>query len=264
MSRSNLRLCRGHLLIGAVALLLLSGVALPTPAQQATGGAATPPAGSRTVPASGRYTEVRGFGDWFRRGGVFMYPLALCSIVGLAVIIERAVSLRRATTDTRRLVGTIIRSLRTQGIDAAFQACSAARGPVARILYSGLSRARGGPTQVERAIEAAGSIEVAFLQRGLLWLATVANVAPLLGFLGTVSGMIHAFATIAAADQITARLVASGIEEALITTEAGLCIAIPVQAFHNYFVGRIDRFITQMEEGALELVQALEDAAAPR
>ncbi len=244
------------------------------PADPASGSAA--PAGSSSAssaasssgPGAARYTQVRGLGDWFRRGGAFMYPLALCSIVGLAVIVERFLALRRASTNTRVLVRSVLLALRTGGIPEAIAACERSRGPVARVLHSGLAKARLGLVPVERAIEAAGSIEVAFLQRGLLWLATVANLAPLLGFLGTVSGMIHAFANIAAADQISARLVASGIEEALITTEAGLCIAIPVQAFHNYFVGRIDRFITEMEEGALDLVTALDEGAregeAPR
>jgi biopolymer transport protein ExbB len=214
-----------------------------------------------TPTSAARYNEIRGFFDWFQRGGKFMYPLLLSSIIGLAVVIERMISLRRATANTRRLIGSVLRTLQDHGIGPARERCRILGKPAARILDSGLAQAHEGSTRVERAMESAGSIEVAMLQRGLLWLSTVANVTPLLGFLGTVSGMIHAFATIAGADQISARLVAGGIEEALITTETGLAIAIPIQAFHNYFVGRIDRFTTEVEEGSLDLVGTLEAEA---
>jgi biopolymer transport protein ExbB len=110
---------------------------------------------------------------------------------------------------------------------------------------------------VEKAIETAGIIEMSFLERGLIILATVANVAPLLGFLGTVSGMISAFEAIAQAEQVSAKLVASGISEALITTMSGLTIAIPTQVAHNLFVQRIDRFVVEMEDSAAELVDTL-------
>jgi biopolymer transport protein ExbB len=110
---------------------------------------------------------------------------------------------------------------------------------------------------VEKAITTAASVETAQLERGLIWLATVANIAPLLGFLGTVSGMIHAFEAIAAAEEVSAKLVATGIYEALITTAAGLIVAIPVQTAHNYFVSRIDKFVVDIEESGAELVDAL-------
>ncbi|MEZ4653169.1 MAG: MotA/TolQ/ExbB proton channel family protein [Candidatus Eisenbacteria bacterium] len=131
-------------------------------------------------------------------------------------------------------------------------------------LHSGLVKVDQGPAAVEKAIEASGGIEVAFLQRGLMIMATVANVAPLLGFLGTVSGMINAFEAIAAAEQVSAKLVASGISEALITTMAGLVVAIPVQIFHNYFLSRIDRFIIEMEESSIDLVNELEAGIRPK
>jgi biopolymer transport protein ExbB len=117
---------------------------------------------------------------------------------------------------------------------------------------------------VEKAIESAGTIEMAFLQRGLIILASIANVAPLLGFLGTVSGMIHAFEAIAAAEQVSAKLVATGISEALITTATGLMIAIPVQLMNNFFISRIDRFVLEMEEASIELVDTLVDMEGHR
>jgi biopolymer transport protein ExbB len=241
------------LLLASLALLLDAAVPL---AQE--GPSVGEEVGEPAAPTAARYTEIRGLLDWFQRGGKFMYPLLLCSIIGLAVVIERMISLRRATAHTRRLIGSVLSTLQDHGVGPARERCRMLRLPAARILDSGLARAQEGPARMERVMESAGSIEVAMLQRGLLWLSTVANVTPLLGFLGTVSGMIQAFATIAGADQISARLVAGGIEEALITTETGLAIAIPIQAFHNYFVGRIDRFTTEVEEGSLDLIGIFE------
>lgn len=213
--------------------------------------------------APGRYERVRGLADWFERGGAFMWPLLACSVLGVAIVLERFVRLRRLRERAHVEIGAVLRALESEGIESAVAVCRRSGGPVARTLHAGLTRADLGGARAERAMESAGGIEVALLKRGLLWLATIANIAPLLGFLGTVSGMIHAFATIAGADQISARLVASGIEEALITTEAGLCIAIPIQAFHNYFVGRIDGFITEIEAGAHDLLGSLERQAKP-
>jgi biopolymer transport protein ExbB len=188
-----------------------------------------------------------------------MIPLLACSILGLGLLAERFVALRGLGPKARADMQAILRTIENEGAGSALELCRRHPGsPVARVFRAGLGRAGQGTLSVERALEAAGSLEVTFLKRGLLWLATIANIAPLLGFLGTVSGMIHAFATIAGADQISAKLVAGGIEEALITTEAGLVIAIPVQAFHNYFVGRIDRFITELEAGALDLMILLD------
>ncbi|MCA9728881.1 MAG: MotA/TolQ/ExbB proton channel family protein [Candidatus Eisenbacteria bacterium] len=196
--------------------------------------------------------------EFFRKGGNFMWPLAVCSVLGLAAIIERFITLQRASTNTKKFISRVIQELRTNGVRAAIELCQATRGPIAAIVHSGLVKVDQGPAAVEKAIEASGGIEVAFLQRGLMIMATVANVAPLLGFLGTVSGMINAFEAIAAAEQVSAKLVASGISEALITTMAGLVVAIPVQIFHNYFLSRIDRFIIEMEESSIDLVNELE------
>ncbi len=191
-----------------------------------------------------------------------MYPLLLCSIIGLVFIIERLWTLSRARTNVRGLMGRTIRSLRQSGVQGALSECEKTRGPIAAILHSGLMRAGHGPEAVEKAIETAGTIEMSFLERGLVAIATVGNVAPLLGFLGTVSGMISAFAAIAQAEQVSAKLVAKGIQEALITTATGLIVAIPMNIMHNYFVSQIDRFITEMEEAAAELVNELVEIEA--
>lgn len=207
--------------------------------------------------AEGRVPHESGLVELYWTGGVFMHPILLCSIAGLALIIERAYFFARARTDTRRLMGELLRTLQDSGLESAQRMLHARRGPIAAVLHSGLARAKRGPEAVEKAIETAASIELALLERGLIWLATVANIAPLLGFLGTVSGMIHAFEAIAAAEEVSAKLVATGIYEALITTAAGLIVAIPVQAAHNYFVSRIDKFVIDIEESGAELIDTL-------
>ncbi|HET9253144.1 MAG TPA: MotA/TolQ/ExbB proton channel family protein [Candidatus Eisenbacteria bacterium] len=196
-------------------------------------------------------------------GGVFMHPILLCSLIGLAIILERLFFFAKARTDAGRLMNDLLRTLQEDGIEAAQRMLHGRRGPIAAVLHSGLLRAKKGPEAVEKAITTAASIETALLERGLIWLATVANIAPLLGFLGTVSGMIHAFEAIAAAEEVSAKLVATGIYEALITTAAGLIVAIPVQAAHNYFVSRIDKFVIDMEESGAELIDVLTSNPVP-
>jgi biopolymer transport protein ExbB len=198
-------------------------------------------------------------GQMYGKGGICMHPLLLCAIMGLVLIVERMWTLARARIDTRNLMLDVVRALRREGPAAALRACEDTRGPIAAILHSGLLRVHRGPEAVEKAIHTAGAIEMAFLERGLLALATISNVAPLLGFLGTVTGMISAFAAIAAAEQVSAKLVAKGIEEALITTAVGLMIAVPASAFYAYFVLAIDRFVLEMEEASAELVDELLD-----
>lgn len=200
-----------------------------------------------------------GLGQLYIKGGIFMYPLLLCSIIGLVLCLERLWTLSRARSDTKKLMMEVIKAIRTEGTDAALAVCQRTRGPIAAVLHSGLLRAHRGAEAVEKAIGTSGAIEMAFLERGLTILASVSNVAPLLGFLGTVSGMIRAFAAIAAAEQVSAKLVAKGIEEALITTAAGLVIAVPISVFYSYFVVQIDRFVIEMEEASAELVDELLD-----
>ncbi len=206
---------------------------------------------------NGRIPNESGLLEIYVTGGIFMHPILLCSIVALAIILERSYYFAKARTDTRRLLGELLHVLQDQGFEPAQRMLHSKRGPIAAVLHSGLLRAKKGPEAVERAIETAASIHTAALERGLIWLATVANIAPLLGFLGTVSGMIHAFEAIAAAEEVSAKLVATGIYEALITTAAGLIVAIPVQTAHNYFVSRIDKFVIDMEESGAELIDAL-------
>jgi biopolymer transport protein ExbB len=220
------------------------------------GAGATPGAPGAGGPAGTSFGRTP-VGRWFVRGGGFMWPLLVFAVITLAVIVERAWTLARARTNTRRLVGGIITSLRNDGVTAATQVCERTRGPIAAILHSGLLRADRGPEAVEKAIETAGTIEMSFLERGLSLLAASASIAPLVGFLGVVSGLIHTFDAVAAAGEPSARVLAAGISEALITGLAGLMIAVPASIAHSLFLSAIDRFIIEMEESAAELVEEL-------
>lgn len=195
------------------------------------------------------YTLVRYFVD----GGWMMVPILLSSLVGLGVIIAKAWTLWRARAETEPLLAAVREAALAGRFDEALAIASAARGPAAAILVVGLRRIRTGNLaegELEQVVSTTGAIELGFLERGLVTLATVANVAPLMGFLGTVAGMIIAFGAIEMAGDVEPRLVAGGIKVALITTAAGLLIAIPVNVSYNYFVTRIDQLILDMEQGA--------------
>lgn len=198
-----------------------------------------------------------GAGDLFIKGSTFMWPLLFCVVIGLVLILERFWTLSRARINTRRLMVQVQQALRSEGVDAATKVCERTRGPIAAILHAGLLKAHRGPNEVKEAIETAGSIEMAFLEKGLTAISAIVTIAPMLGFLGTVSGMIGAFEAIASAEQVSAKLVASGISEALITTATGLVVAIPASLAHSYFMGQVDRFTLEMEETSAELVSEL-------
>lgn len=189
--------------------------------------------------------------NMFQDGGWFMYPLLLCSLFAVGVIIAKGYTLWTAGRRSERLLAEVETLTRAGKLEEAVELSRAQPGPVAAILDAGLSRLRLNyrGEDIESAVKSIGVIELGFLERGLTVLATIANVAPLLGFLGTVAGMISAFGAIAEAGQVEATLVAGGIKVALITTAAGLIIAIPVNIAYNYFVTRIDKLIRAMEEG---------------
>ena len=190
----------------------------------------------------------------YRAGGPFMHPILFCWLVAVTVTVERLWALFRDRGSAREVVAEIQSGMREGGRKEAIERAHGLEGPIARVLEHGMSRMSSGRDAVVRGLEAAASVEIFQMERGLLWLATVANIAPLLGFLGTVSGMIHAFEDIAQADQVSARIVASGISEALLTTAAGLLVAIPTQAVYNFFVGRIERFRVEVEEASEDLL----------
>ncbi len=197
--------------------------------------------------------------ELYLKGGFMMWPILFFFILGLAISLERAWNLSKASINTRKFMDKIQTALKEGGVDAAKEVCENTRGPVASIFHAGLSRVDQGIDQVEKAIMNAGSIEMAFLEKGLVWLATVISVAPMLGFTGTVWGMVQAFDDIAAANDISPTIVANGISVALLTTLFGLIVAIIIQFFHNLFVSRIDKLIIDMEESSVELVDTLID-----
>ena len=192
----------------------------------------------------------------FEDGGFMMYPLVLCSLLALGVIIAKAWTLFVAHKDSKSVLEGCAELARAGRIDEAIDLASRTPGPSAAILHAGLRRIRDMKVrrgEVAQVVSTTGTIELGFLERGLVVLATIANVAPLMGFLGTVVGMISAFASIEGAGQVDPSLVAGGIKIALLTTATGLIIAIPVNIAYNWCVTRIDRLIVAMEQGAQEV-----------
>jgi len=197
--------------------------------------------------------------DLFNQGGGFMWPILILLVIGLMICIERFFTLTRASVNTKNFFNDIQSALDEGGVGQALEVCENTRGPVAEIFHAGLSRVERGIDEVEKAVQNAGSIEMSFLERGLVWLSTIIAIAPMLGFTGTVWGMILAFQDIEKANDISPSIVAGGISVALLTTLFGLIVAMIIQAFHNFFVSRIDKIIIDMEESSLQLVDKLSD-----
>ncbi len=196
--------------------------------------------------------------------GFMRWPLAFCLVLGILVIIWKFVDLTAKASRTRRILKDVDELLTQQRIKEALELTRDTAAPAANILYAGLERQDEGTDRVMKAIENQGLIEMSKLEKGLVILATLTNIAPLLGFLGTVIGMIIAFQSIEAAGEVEATLVAGGIKVALLTTAAGLMIAIPVSIGHNYFVSRIDSLVIDMEESAQKMVDTLHAIEAGR
>lgn len=190
-------------------------------------------------------------------GATFMAFVLICLILGLALSIERIIYLNMATTNTDKLVSKIDAALKSGGENAAKEVCRNTRGPVATIFYQGLDRSSGSYEEVAKAIEDYGSVEMSKLERGLSWISLFIALAPMLGFMGTVIGMISAFDKIAEANTINASIVAGGIKVALITTVSGLIVAIILQIFYNYILSKIDSIVLDMEEASMDLVDLL-------
>jgi biopolymer transport protein ExbB len=193
----------------------------------------------------------------WRDGGWMMYFLGAAALAGLIIIVWKLFDLSVKAQRTRKVLRAVDDRLAKGDVNNALKVARESNAPAGRIMAAGLERHHEGPERVMKAIENVGLIEMAGLERGLVWLATVANVAPLLGFLGTVIGMIQAFQSIELAGEVEATLVAGGIKVALITTATGLAIAIPVNIAHNYFVSRIDRLVIEMEESAQRMIDTL-------
>lgn len=190
-------------------------------------------------------------------GGAFMHPIFASLIIGLAFCIERFWTLNRASVDSRKFLLDVKKALDDGGIQAALEVCSNNRGTIASVFQAGLLRADEGIESAEKAIISYGGIEMAFLERGLVWISLCISLAPMLGFTGTVQGMIQAFDAIKEAKNISPEIVAGGISVALLTTLFGLVVAMFLQVFYNYFVSRIDRLVIDMEESSIELIDSL-------
>jgi len=196
---------------------------------------------------------------YFLEGGAFMWPILITLIFGLAFVIERAYSLMMSAVDSQAFFDTVSKSISDDGTEAAAKVCSETEGPVAAIFYAGLNKMNKGLDEVEKAIQNAGAIEMAFLEKNMIWLNAVITIAPMLGFTGTVVGMIAAFDAIKAANDISPAVVAGGISQALLTTAFGLVVAMIIQTFQNIFVSRIDKLVLDMEEQSIKIMDHLQD-----
>jgi biopolymer transport protein ExbB len=192
-------------------------------------------------------------------GPMFMGFVMLALIIGLAIAFERIIYLNLATTNTNKLLEKVEEALNTGGIEAAKEVCRNTRGPVASIFYQGLDRYDAGIDVVEKSVVSYGSVQMGQLESGLTWIALFIALAPMLGFMGTVIGMISAFDAIEAAGDINPSLVAGGIKVALITTVSGLIVAMILQVFYNYIIGKIDSIVNSMEDASISLIDILVD-----
>ncbi len=194
----------------------------------------------------------------FIEGGPgFMSLIIICLIIGLALAIERILYLSFSETNTKKLVAQVEAALKNGGIEAAKDVCRNTRGPVASIFYQGLLRYDQGLDVVEKTVVSYGSVQVSEMEKGLTWIALFIAIAPSLGFLGTVVGMIQAFDAIQAAGDISPNVVAGGMKIALITTVGGLIVAMILQVFYNYILAKIDSISIDMEDSSISLVDVL-------
>ncbi len=194
----------------------------------------------------------------FIEGGPFFMSFVLITLIlGLALSIERIIYLNFATTNTENLLENVENALETGGVDAAKEVCRNTRGPVASIFYQGLDRADQGIEVVEKSVVSYGGVQMGLLEKGLTWISLMISLAPMLGFMGTVIGMISAFDSIQAAGDVNAGLVAGGIKVALITTVSGLIVAMILQIFYNYIVSKVDSIVNNMEDASISLIDIL-------
>ncbi len=196
-----------------------------------------------------------------------MYPLLALSIVTVAISIERFIYLRRARTDASEFMGVIHGLLSKNALDEAYKHCESTSGPIAGIIQSGLKNQRRGRQEVVRAIEDAGALEVAKLEKGILVLQTISKIAPLIGLFGTVTGMIRSFQAMGGAGGENPRMVAAGIAEALVATAGGLVVAIPAYFLSFYFMNLVGKFLLDMQKSSihfLDVLGELEEKVAER
>jgi biopolymer transport protein ExbB len=229
--------------------------AADTAAADTTAAAAEEEEAEQAEQASSLHKQVK---QKFIDGGpAFMGIVLLALIFGLAVSIERIIYLNLSTTNTGKLLKKVEDALEEGGIESAKEVCRNTRGPVASIFYQGLDRADEGVDVAEKSVVSYGSVQAGLLEQGLTWISLFIAIAPMLGFLGTVIGMIQAFENIEAAGTISPSVVAGGISVALITTASGLIVAVILQLFYNYIVSKIDSIVNDMEDASISLVDLI-------
>lgn len=192
-------------------------------------------------------------------GPSFMGIVLLCLILGLAVAIERIIYLNMASTNTAKLKQRVEDALASGGVEAAKEVCRNTKGPVASIFYQGLDRSGESVESAEKAVVAYGGVQMGQLEKNVSWLSLFIAIAPMLGFMGTVIGMIQAFQKIAAVGNLSASLIAGDIQVALLTTVFGLVTAIILQIFYNYIIAKIDSIVNDMEDSSISLIDMLVD-----
>jgi len=197
--------------------------------------------------------------EQFVNGGPFMWPILITLLAGLAISAERMYSLLMSSIDAHKFFDEISEKIKGGDVEDAVQLCDCTQGPVAKVFHAGLIRRHRGLSEVEKAIQNAGPMEMAFLEKNMIWLNAVVTIAPMIGFTGTVVGMVSAFDAIKAANDISPAVVAGGISQALLTTAFGLIVAMIIQVLQNYFVSRIDKLVLDMEEQSIRLVDQLYD-----
>ncbi|MFR9523820.1 MAG: MotA/TolQ/ExbB proton channel family protein [Rikenellaceae bacterium] len=194
----------------------------------------------------------------FLEGGwEWMLPVLVCLVIGLAVAIERILYLALATINTKKFVEKVETTIMEEGVEAAAALCQSTPGPIASIYYQGLSRYNQGLDAVEKTVASYGSVQTGQMESGLSWVGLFIALAPMLGFMGTVVGMIGAFDMIQAAGDISPTIVAGGIKVALLTTLMGLIVAVILQIFYNYIVAKIDSLVNDMEDSSIILLDIL-------
>jgi biopolymer transport protein ExbB len=201
---------------------------------------------------------IQMFKEKFIQGGwEFMLPILFCMILGLGLCIERVITLNLASVNTEKLLTKIDNNLKNGDVKGAMEVCRSTQGPAASVLYEGLRNAPHGPDAVEKAIVSYGSVQMGLLEKGLIWISLVIALAPMLGFFGTVIGMVEAFDRIEQVGDISPTIVAGGIKVALLTTVFGLVVAMIMQVFYNYIVSKIDGITNKMEEASVTVVDML-------
>ena len=248
-------------------LAVIGVMAVSASIASAQDGAASAPATEQVGQMSGA-DLLKGSGEevplhqqiksYFIQGGAgFMSLIILCLIFGLALAIERIIYLSLSKTNTKKLLAEIEKALDEGGIEKAKEVCRNTRGPVASIFYQGLLRYDQGIDTVEKTVVSYGSVQMSLMENNLSWIALFIAVAPSLGFLGTVIGMVQAFDAIEKAGDISPNIVAGGMKVALITTIAGLIVAMILQVFYNYILSTIDSLTIDMEDASISLVDTL-------